>query len=125
MTETLLTEYQECLIYAQWLNLNKVLYCHIPNEGLRSRATGARLKKIGLRSGFPDYFIYEPRGGYHGLAIEMKRKAKFIISEKQEAWINALKHRGYYASICNGADEAIKLTDYYLNNQVLLVSCLS
>ena len=51
----------------------KMLY-HIPNEGKRSRATGARLVAEGLKRGVPDICLPVARGGCHGLYIELKRE---------------------------------------------------
>ena len=31
-----------------------------------------KAKATGMKKGVPDLFIYEPRGEYHGLAIELK-----------------------------------------------------
>ena len=61
---------QEALI--MYCDLAGIPVVHIPNEGKRSTAYGARMKRIGLRSGFPDLFFPVARGGFHGLFVEMK-----------------------------------------------------
>lgn len=108
------TEYQECFTFTQWLELKQVLYFHIPNEGLRTISSGARLKKIGLKKGVPDYFICSGMGGYHGLFIEMKRKTHCVITPHQEYWLERLVEAGFYACVCRGAEEAINTTCEYL-----------
>ena len=37
-------------------------------------AEAKRLKASGYKRGFPDVFVYEPRGPFHGLAIELKKE---------------------------------------------------
>lgn len=61
---------QEAVI--EWCDIKRIPIVHIPNEGKRSAAYAARLKRMGLRPGFPDLFIPVVRGRYHGLFIEMK-----------------------------------------------------
>ena len=46
-----------------------LLMYHIPNEGKRSRSTGARMKAEGLKPGVPDICLPVPVGQYHGLYI--------------------------------------------------------
>ena len=79
-----------------------------------SKAEGARMKASGYSAGFPDLFVYESRGEFSGLAIELKRDRKSKASPKQKEWIKKLKDRGYSAHVCHGADEAIKTIKEYL-----------
>ena len=80
---------------------------HIPNEGKRSAAYGARMKRMGLRSGFPDlFFLPYPCQGLHGLFIELKTYGG-TATANQKKWIAKLSARGYRAVVCVGADEAI------------------
>ena len=71
-----------------------------------------KMKATGYKKGFPDLFIYEPRGSYHGLAIELKTQ-KGRLSESQAIWITRLATRGYMARICKGFDEAKNSIDQY------------
>ena len=64
----------------------------------------------GSRKGFPDPFFYEPRGGHHGLAIELKRD-KGRATPDQKLWKEELQRRGYKAVIARGysaCQDAIK-----------------
>lgn len=74
---------------------------------------------------WPDIFIAEIRGNYHGLFLELKRDrdalynkdGSFIKSQHitdQIHCLNLLNERGYYARFACGTDEAVKLVDYYL-----------
>ena len=88
---------------------------------------GQAVKAKALRSskGFPDLMIFEPKGKYHGLFIELKRDGEKIykkdctpVSEhvyNQIKLINQLIIKGYYASFCIGFDSAKKLIDQYLS----------
>jgi len=99
------------LMEGRWPELG-LLY-HIPNEGKRSRTTGARMRAEGLRSGVPDICLPVARGGHHGLYIELKRVKNSRVTKDQLEWISALVAQGYVAAVCRGCDEAISLiTDY-------------
>lgn len=89
----------------QWLH-------HIPNGGQRSKATAARLKAAGVKSGVPDLCLPYPCGGYHGLYIELK-VGKNKPTANQNAWLDYLDGAGYCVRVCWGADEAIgEITKY-------------
>lgn len=75
----------------------------IPNGGARSKATAGRLKLEGVSSGVPDLFIPA-----WGLWIEMKRTKKGAVSSEQKDWIEYLDRVGYTATVCRGADEAMR-----------------
>ena len=53
------------------------------------------------RKGFPDLFFYEPRQGFNGLAIELKRD-KGRATPEQKKWREQLTERGYRSVICKG-----------------------
>lgn len=103
------------LMEGKWPEL-KLLY-HIPNEGKRSRITGARMKAEGLRGGVPDICLPVARGGHHGLYIELKRRRDSRVTKKQMEWIEDLMAQGYVAAVCRGCDEAIGLITDYLNGR--------
>lgn len=89
---------------------------HIPNEGKRSKAYGAQLKRAGMRRGFPDLFIPVPYGGFCGLLIEMKN-GRGKTTPEQEKWLRELNSRGYKATVCVGADAAINEINEYLKRK--------
>ena len=99
----------------KWPEL-ELLY-HVPNEGKRSYKTAARLKAEGLKSGVPDICLPVPRGGYHGLYIELKRVKNSRVTQDQLDWIEALIAQGYVAVVCRGCDEAIELITRYLSGR--------
>jgi hypothetical protein len=82
------------------------------------------LKSLRSERGFPDLVIYEARGGFHGLFIELKKEGEVIFNKKgcpttphiteQFLLIGRLKLKGYKAEFAVGFDEAKKIIDNYL-----------
>lgn len=64
----------------RWPEL-EMLY-HVPNEGKRNPAAGARLVAEGLKRGVPDICLPVARGGCHGLYIELKRERGGVVSRE-------------------------------------------
>lgn len=93
----------------------KLMY-HIPNEGKRSRSTGARMKREGLKPGVPDICLPVPRGGFHGLYVEMK-VGRNKTTDNQDFWLEALKKQGYSTAVCYGWEAAAKVILKYLGGK--------
>ena len=107
-------EYQLQKAVCKYLDLNNVLYCGSMGGQYQAHfSQRIKAKKSGYKKGFPDLFIYEPRGNYYGLAIELKVGYNKPTKE-QLYWRNELNKRGYKAEICNGIDEALEVIDDYL-----------
>lgn len=90
------------------------LMYHIPNGGLRSKATASKLKAEGVKPGVPDICLPVPRKGYHALYIELKRRYGGRVSADQRFWIDELNLQGNFAVVCQGWSEARKVIEYYL-----------
>jgi hypothetical protein len=108
----------------------------IPNGGARPARTvmrggrkvrysveGQKLQRQGVRDGIPDVCIPAPRGKYHGLYIEFKRRPyrdtkgrlrKESIRPEQIAYIRWLIALGYLARSAYGSDDAIETLDWYI-----------
>lgn len=90
----------------------------VPNGGARHPAVAAQLKASGTKAGVPDVLLLCRRGGFGGMAIELKKADR---SNKptllQMAWIERLRAYGYMAVICYGADEAIAAILAYLGQE--------
>ena len=110
--------------YTFYLYSRGVLFCasaggmHTPNK-----RAAIRMKRAGYKAGHPDIIIYEPRGGWHGMAVELK--VNNYPDKKQKNWQEELLKRGYYAIIVPGRFdfwEARKFleeeTDKYLNGKI-------
>ena len=96
------------------------------NSGLRVFWKQAKmLKKTRSCSGLPDIWILEPRKGYHGLLLEIKREGTKIYKKdgdirkdahlkEQEEILHQLKQKGYMAEFVVGFDNAKAILDFYL-----------
>lgn len=91
---------------------------HIANGGSRGKAEAGRFRAEGVKSGVPDLMLPVPIGIYAGLFIELKRVKGGKVSENQKKWIADLNANGYYATVCHGAEEAIKTIEKYMNNKI-------
>lgn len=89
------------------------LMYHIPNEGKRSKATGARLKAEGLKPGVPDVCLPVARCGYIGLYIEMKAAGGKTTPE-QDDWLAALTKAGHKTAVFHDWEAAVTLILNYL-----------
>ena len=101
-------------------------------SGTRLSITQAkRQKALNPRRGHPDLMIYEPRGEYVGLAIELKREGVKIAKKdgspaskhikEQDEYLEALRERGWKCFFCVGYNDAIATIDEYLGIDTLKV----
>ena len=106
---------QEIVIKYLRLAYPDALYCASAGGMRTSYLQAVKMKRTGYVKGFPDLFIYEPRGEFHGLAIEMKKEKGGTASPEQKEWQEQLRNRGYCSYICKGNEEAIKVIDEYFS----------
>ena len=90
----------------------ELLY-HVPNGGSRNPIEAARLKAQGVKAGVPDLCLPVPRGGFHGLYIELKAGTN-KPTEKQTEWLAALDKQGYATFVCYGWQQAKEVIEKYL-----------
>lgn len=102
---------------AGFLDLRNVLWFHCENEGKKTPQQAYRSKQKGLKAGVPDIMIFEPRGKYVGLAVELK-VGKNKPSPEQDAWLLKLAFRGWATSVCYSLEDFIKLFNHYINQDV-------
>jgi len=85
-------------------------------------------KNLQSCSKYPDVFIAEPRKGFHGLFLELKRSVEEIYKKdmtfrkndhvaEQAAMLERLTKLGYKACFACGFDHAKKIIDDYLKQQ--------
>lgn len=89
-----------------------ILWTHVPNEGKRHIATAMKLKRQGVKAGFPDVCIFDRPPKYPeapGSVIEMKRVKGGTVSDEQKHWLEQLKARGWKTGVAHGANEAERL----------------
>ena len=120
------SERQEQIEVVRYLKQNKILHLAVPNGGSRNKLEAINLKKEGVSAGVPDLFICVPNKYYHGLFIEMKKRARSLkngkksithtkVSPNQEKWLRELNKHGFYAIVCYGSDEAIEAIEDYMD----------
>lgn len=91
----------------------------IPNGGLRSKKTAARLKAEGVKSGVPDIFLPVSVGIWSGLFIEMKRSKGGRLTDEQREFIDKLDPH-FIVIVAHGAQEAIeKINDYLTKGWII------
>lgn len=106
-----------------YLKLKGVLF-NTDLSGIKMSIGQARkIKNLRSSRGFPDIVIYEPKNGYHGLFLEVKKNIPFkkngeLKSDKhlqeQMDMIGELESRGYKAYFVWDFDQAKKIIDTYL-----------
>jgi len=100
-------EYQKQVVHYIRTYKPNVLFTASIQENANTVQKGVRRKLLGYNSGTPDIQIFEPRGGYHGLFIEMKIKGG-TVSPNQKAFIANLEERGYKVVVCFSPRQAIE-----------------
>lgn len=85
----------------------------VPNGGDRHPAVAAKMKAEGVKPGVPDYLLPVARGGFHGLALELKT-ATGSASREQKQWISDFREQGYRAEVCKGWEQAFNTIKEYL-----------
>lgn len=99
----------------------------IPNGGKRHIVTALSLKRQGVKAGVPDLLLAYPSGRYHGLFIELKRRAqtkaqggakpKGTLTDDQVIVMKYLNDVNYLAQVAYGAEQAWKIITDYLENK--------
>ena len=112
-------EFHEQCAVVDWLlrQYPDTLMTIAPNGIQLTMLQGVRFKRMGYLAGTADILIFEPRGRYHGLFIEMKRPKGGVVSDKQKEFLQRANERGYYAVVCCGFEEAKKVIDDYFSLQ--------
>lgn len=91
---------------------------HVPNGEYRPKATGAKLKRMGVKPAVPDIWLPHPVGRYNGLVMELKR---FDRSNKpspdQLEWLDWMGLSGWIAIVAYGSQSAItSIANYITGN---------
>lgn len=111
----------------------KYITLQYPDVIVRSDLSGMKLtigqavkiKKLQSSRAFPDLFIAEPRKGYHGLFLELKKSFDEVYKkngqlrniphiQEQAEMLHRLSCKGYCAMFSTGFDDAVKIIDEYL-----------
>ena len=88
----------------------------IPNGGLRSPRTGARMKATGARKGVWDIFLPVPIFEIYsaGLYIEMKKPGTGRLTDEQKEFKKHLDFYNYDTTVCFTWEEAVEAIERYL-----------
>lgn len=87
---------------------------HVPNEGKRSCANGARLKRQGLQPGVHDLLIPAKRMGKCGLWLELKAKGKKPTPDQRDFGRRMIRN-GYCAAWADSFDGAMAEIEQYMH----------
>jgi len=85
----------------------------VPNGGDRNKLVAAKMKREGVKPGVPDYLLPVARGGFHGLAVELKSMTG-CASREQKQWIEALRAEGWKVEVCRGWEAAWDVVKGYV-----------
>lgn len=118
-------------IIARSAGIDERAVMHVPNGGRRDKATGAKLKGMGVVAGYPDIMVFA--SGFHdgrdssdkmldeirgnmaiGLAIELKVWPN-KPTEAQKAIHGILRAAGWRVAVCWSLDEVEDAANDYLN----------
>ena len=110
----------------KYLSLKQLMFISDFAAGIKmTQGMALRQKSQKSAHDWPDIFIAEPRGVYHGLFIELKRDRDALYNKDgsmkksahltdQLTCLNLLNEKGYYARFACGLDEAIEIVEKYL-----------
>ena len=93
---------------------------HPANGGFRKDKEAAKLKRMGVQAGYPDLILDIPKGGYHGLRIELKKLKGGVTRDNQKERIAVLVEEGYYAEVCKGFQDATQTIKKYMAGELLI-----
>ena len=83
-------------------------WSHFPAGERRDVITGARLKRMGLQRGWPDFVLVSPHGAFHGL--ELKRLGEDLTDEQLDFQLWCIRH-GVAHSVADSFDLALAALD--------------
>lgn len=81
---------------------------HFPAGEKRDVITGAKLKRAGLKKGWPDFLLLSPVGRLH--CLELKRQGEKLSDAQQDFWRWCVR-AGVPHSTCRTIDEVLTVLD--------------
>lgn len=93
-----------CIEFMWVAALPDVLYCHVPNEGERSKGQRIHMWKMGLLPGFPDLQFFRNGKAYF---IELKMPGK-SLSDDQWKVRRRLEAAGFDCAVCRTLEDFIE-----------------
>lgn len=102
-----------------------VWFCDVASGMKLPIWVAVRNSKMRSSRGLPDLFIAEPKGGFSGLFIELKKDGVKLFNKKgegydkhireQNAILKRLRDSKYSASFAVGYTEAVSMIDMYMS----------
>src|SRR5262245_14012971 len=83
------------------------IWTHLPFGGKRTEATGALLKRMGVKPGWPDFIFISWTGHFHFL--ELKRGARGELNEHQQSFFAAMRARNIECRVARSFNEAVRI----------------
>jgi hypothetical protein len=116
MKQLIESDIQKALVKYVKLQYPDALFSSSNGDIPTSKKSGYLAVQRGYSKGIPDLMFFEPRHGYYGFFLEIKRDDKSKVSDEQKIWIERLKARNFRAEVGVGLDECMKLVDCYFGN---------
>ena len=92
-----------CVEYLHNCALPDILYCHTPNEGIRSKGQNIHQYRMGLLAGWPDFQILR-EGKIHFIEFKVGNRK---LTDKQEAVRLRIKAQGLPYQVVRTPEEFI------------------
>jgi len=99
-------------IYPDVIIQSSYLQGNVNNVGLSIKAN-----TMGYTAGFPDLFLLCPKGGFHGLFMELKNGSKGRVSDNQRAIMDELIKQGYAGGVVRTFEAAKLMVTNYMESK--------
>ncbi len=100
-----------------WANSNGA---HLAGGARQRSAQMNKLKAEGFLPGVSDMTIFEPRGGWSAMFLEMKKSDGGSGASDNQLWfLREVEKRGAFGVVCNGSANAIEVIDDYLSGRTV------
>lgn len=121
----LTAETKEHAALVEWLNWAMFTenWAHYPAEGKKSKFEQYLWSILGGKKNVPDFLFFDPRQGFNGLAIELKKTGRVIHNKDgslrsdmvdQFDYLEKLKKCGWQTHLVAGKEPARQIiADYY------------
>jgi len=108
---------------ARWMDVLGIFFVHYPSGEDRSLRTGAKLKRMGVKPGIPDFLIFDPPPKapfLRGTVLEMKgpiipedRSYRPSLSDEQKERLLDFWGRGWLPLVAYGCKQAIEYLEHW------------
>jgi len=103
--------------FVNWVHVNHPVSWtkihHSPNGGKRHPAEALKFKLMGVKAGFPDLALFERRGIFVGLAIELKSENGKLQKNQRER-LEIMSNDGWACCVCFDLESAIQVFEDYI-----------